>query len=197
MSRTRRILGPLCGLALLMGVPGYAQAYICSGLGNDLQDANCSATQIAGLYGLTAEQLVLGAKDNVDSDDDIGNLVVTDTWSGYGSLADRTVKFTYEGGTPLFVVEKFDGMYSVYDWDTQVNVLGGGYYSFVRELMSNLVFFDGSTFDCGSEPGGQPNCSAGTSHVSAYVPLPGAVWLLGSALVGLVAIGRRRRRIAA
>lgn len=33
----------------------------------------------------------------------------------------------------------------------------------------------------------------GLSHVSAYVPLPPAVWLLGSGLVALFGIGRRRK----
>lgn len=33
----------------------------------------------------------------------------------------------------------------------------------------------------------------GLSHVSAYVPIPAAAWLMLSGLVGLLAVGRRRR----
>jgi hypothetical protein len=50
----------------------------------------------------------------------------------------------------------------------------------------------------GSEPV-TVNITGGTSHWTSYgdpVPLPGAVWLFGSALVGLVALNRRRRLAA-
>jgi hypothetical protein len=41
--------------------------------------------------------------------------------------------------------------------------------------------------------GGAPN---GLSHITAYVPIPTAAWLLGSGLVALFGISRRRRAAA-
>lgn len=99
-----------------------------------------------------------------------------------------TVEFTWvplAGIVPQVIVEKADAWYSVYDWQTQVQSLGGNLYRITREFPSSEFCDDG--------PGGV-NCNAATSHVSAYgpVPIPAAVWLLGGALIGLAGLARRK-----
>ena len=37
----------------------------------------------------------------------------------------------------------------------------------------------------------------GSALVRSYVPIPAAVWLFGTALIGLIGLGKRKARIAA
>ena len=81
-----------------------------------------------------------------------------------------------------YLVVKFDGVYGVYD----VTV-----YSVGDDLVWHTAdFYD----DCVSLGG---NCKAATSHVTGYgvVPVPAAVWLFGSGLIGLVGVARRKSHV--
>ena len=185
MNKTLRNIASASGLGLLMFVSGQASAYICTGAGNDFADPLCDSDEITTALGVPFDNTLLAKDDEptmtgpgIGGSTAYGTLEVSqiaDTLTG-------TVIFTYTGQTPQVIVEKADGWYSVYDWLTQITDEGGGSYSFAREYGS---------FDCNSVA----NCAAATSHVSAYgvVPVPAAVWLFGSGLLGLVGIARRKK----
>lgn len=84
-----------------------------------------------------------------------------------------------------FLVVKFDGVYGVYDVIT---------YAVGDQLEWHTAdfFSQCSTLDAMSEMG--LNCAASTSHLTGYgvVPVPAAVWLFGSGLLGLIGIARRK-----
>jgi hypothetical protein len=146
----------------------------------DLTNPNCDITEIEDFLGLAPgsidESLIVGSKTESFEDAggdinswaqdefDLGTLTVTEytnttgTWELEGSI------------TPLFWVDKYDGVYSVYTY------MGD----------------DTSPFsDSWNREGGRFN----TSHISVYgvVPVPAAVWLFGSGLIGLIGIARRKR----
>jgi len=173
------------GLGLMMLLSGQASAYICTGTGNEFVDPLCNHDEITADLGEPFDDTLLAKDDAPDSpgfgtgSDAYGLLEVTQT----ANTADGTVIFTYTGQTPQVIVEKADGWYSVYNWLTQITDLGSDTYSLVREF---------GNFNCNAQG---INCGAGTSHVSAYgvVPVPAAVWLFGSGLLGLVGIARRKK----
>ena len=79
-----------------------------------------------------------------------------------------------------YLTVKFDGVYGVYDVSA---------YAVGTEL-------DWATADFAAGCGivGGNNCGAATSHVDGYgvVPVPAAVWLFASGLLGLVGVARKR-----
>ena len=78
-----------------------------------------------------------------------------------------------------------------------------GYIEYIDINVASLI--DGlhiDLFRCtsGSVEGGDCNIQQGTdfapfSHDGTYVPVPAAVWLFGSGLLGLVAVARRRKNV--
>ena len=175
----------ISGLCLLMLVSSHASAYICTGVGNEFNDPLCDADEISADLGILFDETLLAKDDDpynpgAGSGGSIalGTLEVTQVAGG----GEDEVRFTYEGTTPQVIVEKADGWYSVYAWGTQISE-GDGYYYFLREF---------GDFDCDAQG---INCSAGTSHVSAYgvVPIPAAVWLFGSGLLGMIGVARRKK----
>jgi len=186
MDITLKNIASASGFGLLMMLlSGQASAYICTGAGNEFADPLCDSDEISTALGVLFDDTLL-AKDDDPGNPGVGpggstafgTLEVTQPANTLGG----TVIFTYTGQTPQVIVEKADGWYSVYDWLTQITDEGGGSYSFAREFGS---------FDCTTVA----NCAAATSHVSAYgvVPVPAAVWLFGSGLLGLVGIARRKK----
>ena len=176
----------ISGVGLLMLLSGQASAYICTGDGVEFTDPLCDSDEISTALGVLFDDTLLAKDDDPDNpgfgmggSDAYGSLEVTQV----ANTVDGTVIFTYTGQTPQVIVEKSDGWYSVYDWLTQITDLGSDTYSFDREFGS---------FDCTAQ---SINCSAGTSHVSAYgvVPVPAAVWLFGSGLLGLIGMARRKK----
>jgi len=76
-------------------------------------------------------------------------------------------------------------------WDFQVGSLPSGYY---WGWMSESPCFDSVL-----ESGGVKACSnqgAGTFTGPSAVPVPAAIWLFGSALIGLVGLGKRKSKVA-
>ncbi len=79
-----------------------------------------------------------------------------------------------------YLVVKFDGVFGVYDvraYDVG-DVLGWETADFVDDCIAI----------------GGVNCTAATSHVDGYgvVPVPAAVWLFASGLLGLIGVARKR-----
>ena len=184
-----KYVASISGLGLLALVSGQASAYICTGAGNDLVDPLCDDTEISAALGMPFDDTLLAKDDDplnpgsgTGGSTDFGTLevvLVTDTIGG-------EVRFTYTGVTPQVIVEKAARWYSVYDWETQILFNEAEeYYFFEREFSED--------FNCDKPT----NCTAETSHVSAYgvVPIPPSVWLFGLGLLGLIGIARRRKSV--
>ncbi len=85
-----------------------------------------------------------------------------------------------------YLVVKFDGVFGVYD------VSG---YAVDTILEWATADFAASCALLVQPNGKSPNCKAAASHVTGYssvVPVPAAVWLFASGLIGLVGVARKR-----
>ena len=179
-------------------------AYVCTGVAGpadpstpyfdgNLTDSQCDITEIEAALGFTIdESLIAGSKTNAIEDEfgdvvgwsqdefDLGTLTVTSYTNTSGTWA-------LTGSTePLFFVEKYDRGYDIYTY------MGGDISPFSDSWDGINRGTVGAA--CRAD-GGSVNCNAATSHITAYgvVPVPAAVWLFGSGLLGLVGIARRRR----
>ena len=174
-------------LAAAVAMPAQA-SYVCTGnsgpadnttpyFNGDLTDPQCDITEVEAALGFTIdESLILGSKTNWDEPANLG--VWTQDEFGLGTLTITNFSappadsgtWTLTGGSvaPLFYVDKYDGLYDLYTY------MGTGLpYS---DTWSHTAKF-------------------ATSHISVYgvVPVPAAVWLFGSGLLGLVGIARRKK----
>lgn len=172
-------------MGLLMLLSGQVSAYVCTGAGSAFVDPVCDADEISAAIGTTFDDTLLAKDDEPFSSGsgsggstEFGVLEITQPAGGPVT----EVRFTYTGTTPQIIVEKAGTWYSVYDWQTQISD-GDGYYYFIRDF---------GDFDCAAQG---VNCIADTSYVAAYgvVPVPAALWLFTSGLLGLMGIARRRR----
>ena len=183
--------GVIAAAAVLMS-PAQA-AYVCTGaatatdpttpyFNGDLTDPNCDIDNVEAALGITIdESLIVGSKTNSVGDEPITSWEQDEF--GLGALTVNT-GWTVTSGTwelsgsvkPLFFVDKYDSAYDIYTY------MGGGTSSFSDS-------WDDLNRDCTVG-----NCKATTSHISVYgvVPVPAAVWLFGSGLLGLVGLARRR-----
>ena len=186
--------------------------YVCTGAavgsaaGNpffngDLLDTagNCGIAELEIALGVISIDIgtLVGSKTN-----SVGDPIVSWDQDEFGLGTLDVTTWTQTSGTweltgsimPLFYVEKYDQGYDLYTY------MGGSMSPFSDS-------WDGATRGTIGEPcrttgGGPPvgdvNCKATTSHISVYyaetvVPVPAAVWLFGSGLLGLVGIARRHR----
>ena len=190
-------------LSVLLASPAQA-AYVCTGLAGPadpstpyfdghLTDPLCDITEVETALGFTIdESLIAGSKTNATenasgdvvgwSQDEfgLGTLVVT-SWTNTSGTWELTGSIE-----PLFFVEKYDRGYDIYTY------MGGSTSPFSDSWDGVNRGTIGAA--CRAD-GGSVNCKAATSHISVYgvVPVPAAVWLFGSGLLGLVGIARRRR----
>jgi len=184
-------------LAAFTAVPAQA-SYVCTGVagpasGNpffdgDLTDTSCDLDDL-GLDGISPT-LFEGSKTNYEDitgwlqdEFDLGTLTITDLTSTGGEWS-----LTGGGITPLFFVVKYDGGYDAYTY------MGLGTDPFGDVWLDDNRGTVGAR--CSETNGdGGINCRADVSHISVYgvVPIPAAVWLFGSGLLGLVGVARRKR----
>lgn len=178
-----KIIPTLTLLAAVSVSPAQA-SYVCTGetgpadatspyFNGDLTDTSCDIDEVEAVLGITIdESLIIGSKSNSIDDPitdwgqdeyDLGMLEITAT-------TDTSGTWTLTGDIePLFFVEKYNGSYDIYT-----------YMGVDTSPFSDSWFRqDGKT----------------TSHISVYgaVPVPAAVWLFGSGLLGLVGISRRKK----
>ena len=176
-----------------------AQAsYVCTGattnadpstpyFNGDLTDARCDITEVEAILGTIDESLIVGSKTNWDELDHpkvwfqdefgLGTLTITEFTGTSGT-------WTLTGGSvaPLFFVDKYNGGYDIFTY------MGSGISPFSDSWED--IFRGTIGADCN-----EINCIATTSHISVYgvVPVPAAVWLFGSGLLGLIGMARRKK----
>lgn len=199
---------------------GDADGGVCDSY--DWTTEDCLVTGDFTLTSLVAGEafLVLSAVPMSGSDsflvapasDDNGAL--THVWSGYGtppipddnSLAPHGIFPTW---TEVYAVS-FDDPDDADDvYNTQPGSDDGFKPGFIEHISLNLSSLAEGTgihldlFACseGSNPAPDGDCVVGGgdfapfSHDATYVPVPAAVWLFGSGLIGLVAVARRRKNV--
>ena len=176
----KHVLPVVTILAAAVTMPVQA-AYLCTGnasatgdfFDGDLTDPSCDLDDVNLALGTswTAADFA-GSKTNADQDpiqswtqDEFGLGTLTIT-----NFTDTSGTWTLTGGSvaPLFFVDKYDSFYDLYTYS------GTGLpYS---DTWSHADKF-------------------ATSHISVYgvVPIPAAVWLFGSGLLGLIGIARRKK----
>lgn len=205
----RNALSVAALLAAVTVSPAQA-SYVCTGktgsaAGNpffdgDLTDATsvCGVAQLNAALGITIDtSLIVGSKTN--SNEDPITTGFTQDEFGLGTLSvttytDTTGTWSLTGGSvaPLFFVDKYDSGYDLYMY------MGPGSDPFSDSWDGSNRGTVGATCVTtgGGPPTGDVNCGATTSHISVYgssvVPIPAAVWLFGSGLLGLVGIARKR-----
>ena len=202
LSLTKHVLPAVTILAAAAAMPAQA-SYVCTGasgpadnttpyFNGDLTDTmgNCGITELEAALGFTIdESLIMGSKTDSDGDPitswsqdefGLGTLTVT------SPTGDKGTSGTWElaGSTaPLFFVVKYDTAYDLYTYmGGDVSPFSDSWDGANRGTIGTLCT-DGI------------NCKAATSHLSVYgvVPVPAAVWLFGSGLLGLVGVARRKR----
>ena len=201
---------PAAALINLLLLSPVQASYVCTGLtgpadpgtpyfNGDLTDTSCDITEIEVALFMTPgsidESLILGSKSN-SSEDGNGDI---NGWGqdefGLGTLtvtSDSNTSGTWEltGSTqPLFFVDKYDGGYDVYLYMGDPTSPFSDSWDGINRGNAGVP--------CGSPPYGpdEINCGAATSHIAVYgvVPIPAAVWLFGTGLLGLVGVARRKR----
>lgn len=116
-----------------------------------------------------------------------------DDWGGTATIPAATLDVLYDiGDELLFFIKSPEGDFFTgagtrnYDGQAHAAVDDLGNYSY-------LVYFEdlmASKWRCC-----EPDFNDAALRADSPVPLPGAVWLFGSALVGLVTLNRRRKTV--
>ena len=194
----KHVLPAAAILAAAAAMPAQA-SYVCTGasgsadpltpyFNGDLTDTSCDISEVEAFLSITVdENFIIGSKANSNGDPitswtqdefDLGTLTVTADTNTSGT-------WTLTGGSvaPLFFVDKYNGGYDIFTY------MGPGTDPFSDSWDDSLR---GSSIGASCL---EINCNATTSHISVYgvVPVPAAVWLFGSGLLGLVGVARRKR----
>ena len=200
---SKQVLSTAALLAAMAVAPAQA-SYVCTGFAGpadpstpyfdgNLTDPTCDIDNVEAALGITIdESLIIGSKTESVGDPisswgqdefDLGTLTVT-------SWTDTTGTWELTGSAvPLFFVDKYNSGYDIYTY------MGPGTSPFSDSWDDSNRGTVGAA--CKTD-GGPVNCKATTSHLSVYgvdavVPVPPAVWLFGTGLLGLVGIARRKR----
>lgn len=185
MRRITKISGLVAALTTfgLFGAAANAATTVCPDptpdtqitLTMDVGSSQCFATGStnppggldAYVAGLTG--VTLGAKSD-GSGADFFNYI---TGTGTGGL---TGSFTTDGTSQYLLFKTGDGQ-NTPSW-----------------FLFKIIGATAATVYTWTITGTEPN--NGLSHISAFVPIPAAAWLMGSGLIALFGIGRRRRASA-
>lgn len=165
---------------------------------DDLSTAEAdSGTQIQLIMGFTDPAVELARWEGSDVD----GLSVTPTITDSGEIYAGT--WSYSGPEEVeFLAVKADGVWALFNYANSASDANAGYFD-----VGCLFALTALNTACNDLTQAQLEVlwgtSAGTprdhamSHITAYTPLPGAVWLFLSALAGLFGIGYTRRSRAA
>lgn len=179
-------------------------------------DCNTDATQCADLSTAEADnpteiQLIFGLVDPVTElarweggtdGQTIDGLTVNGTIVDSGEI--YAGNWSYSGPDIVaYLAVKADGIFAVFDYTNSASDPNAGYFD-----VACLFALTGPDTACndltqaqlealwGTVSGNKTVRSNAMSHMTAYTPLPGAVWLFLSALAGLFGVGYTRRRAA-
>ncbi len=203
-----RRLSPAAVLLAAVAASPVQASYVCTGVGDaaalgplfdgDLADTLCDIDEVEAALNISLAGANLGgSKINAvefDPDGQGGVDPVIDHWVqdefALGTLTvspwtDFTGTWSLTGDyEPLFFVVKYNNGYDVYTY------MGGDTSPFGDSWDDTKRGDAGAT--CAATG---INCNALVSHISVYgvVPVPAAVWLFGSGLIGLVGVARRKR----
>ena len=183
--------------------------YVCTGktgpadpstpyFNGDLTDVSCGVAEVEAALDIAIdESLIIGSKTNnneplpgwTQDEFDLGTLEVT-AWDS----SSQTGAWELMGGiTPLFWVEKYNTAYDIYTYIGDATSPFSDSWDGANHGVTGDVV-------CKTPGGGKPpeieiKCGADTSHLSAYgvVPVPAAVGLFGSGVLGLIGVARGRR----
>ena len=151
----------------------------------------------AGLFSLSVNAATLTGdvvgsylgNDNVDTMFDATGDVVTELFRDELPASPEVWTGTVLKDASLanldYLVVKFDGVFGVYDVSA---------YTVETVLEWATADFADSCALLVKPNGKPPNCRAAASHITGYsvVPVPAAVWLFASGLLGLVGVARKR-----
>jgi hypothetical protein len=173
-SMKKNYLSILIAMLVLAGIPGMAQsALVTKTFIGTVINGPLSGDIGTGSFTYNDDLLIFG--DEVIEAAD--GLKVT--FSFGGQPFDQTNDIDFDE-FPIVAFENFIPVELGYNLVDGVNGV-----DFNNPLIAELVIFELST------PGG--NFDFKTDIFVAYVPIPGALWLLGSGIAGLAVIRRRRR----
>jgi hypothetical protein len=120
------------------------------------------------------------------------------TWR-YPTFSDFTIEFNDSDNDNTVTVGDVISFSGLETYDNDTGVVTGSWDTVVDLLditVSGLQLLDLNTATTGwdfSGPSGNLNTTPNHSYTATVVPLPGAVWLLGSGLIGLVGLRRKFR----
>jgi hypothetical protein len=147
----------------------------------------------AGTYGRTVQATTMELSDGIQASEQIG---LSGGWllsSAGGSGVLAPYDFNLKKTAGIWNVQTYDNGFSFQNFlkltDVTENIVGGELY-----LSGNLKW----TGLWASLVGANTNTVVGTFNLApSAVPVPAAVWMFGSGLIGLIGFGRKRANLAA
>jgi hypothetical protein len=190
-TKTKKLAGILVALVALVSATSNAQASI---YGSDLQ--------ISLVKGSTSVQLLVGAEDdtqgtfNIVFDDESSNAPSGSApfpadMQPFGSLSDFQ-RYSLSGTWELHILDEYEsneGNFLI-SWNIFGTLCGGGVFDIAGPSAFNVDTDPATVVTLSTAQAGTITDINVGIHIDV-VPIPGAVWLLGSGLVGLVGLRKK------
>ena len=119
-----------------------------------------------------------------------GVLVAGDSWAGSNSLG----AFDYTAGISNLAAGQ-NAVGTLFDWSTSVDIPVLAVFECAAGVCTGINTTAGGAMQTGPFAGATPafNGTGDLNPKTPEVPVPAAVWLMGSGLLGLVGVARRRK----
>lgn len=127
------------------------------------------------------------------------SIIMQDFTVGSTLIQDASFSFSFVGGAgSLLVTKGVNTFFSAYISGAEIQPLGKNFFQIFADTAPSTVGSPLYTFDYGQiNLTFLPNGSYTQGYFQAYdeskTPIPGAAWLLGTGLFGLIAIRRRKK----